>query len=143
MAERVTLTFDGKKVDADRATFVVNTRRTELGMAKNELPFVSANVRINLNDKENAPFDLIQKLFDLSMELDSSKRIKDVKIEFWRDLSQKDPAVSYSFSGWINSFRTSNVDGDSANGGNLNNYIELEMLPDTTKKGFPSITCGN
>lgn len=141
MADKVTLTFDGKKIDADRATFMVNTRKTELGMPKNELPLVSAIVRINLNDKENCPFDLVQKLFNLSIELDSTKRIKDVKIEFWNDLKQKD-AVSYSFSGWISSFRTSNLDSDSA-GGNLNNYLELELLPDTTRKGFPSITAGN
>jgi hypothetical protein len=141
MAEKVTFHFDGTKIDADRATLVVNTRRTELGMPKNELPSVSAIVRINLNDAENAPFDLIQKLFNLSLELNSEKRIKDVKIEFWRDLSQQ-KAVTYKFSGWISSFRTSNVDSDSA-GGNLNNYLELVVEPDTTKKGFPSITAGN
>jgi hypothetical protein len=147
MPEKVTFKIDSLKIDVAEATFLINAQKTDLGIPKMELPIVLANVRINLNDGKNIKREDIQKLFDLSTALDKTDRIRDITLEFWTDLSQKNPTAAYQFKGWISSFRTSNVAGDfDKNGrdrGQYNHVLDLELTPDTTEGNFKSLKFGN
>jgi hypothetical protein len=147
MPEKVTFKIDGLKIDVSRASFLIHAQRTDLGIPKMELPIVSAQVTINLNDTSNIKREDIEKLFDLSMALDKKDRIKPIVLEFWSDLAKKNPTAAYQFNGWISSFRTSNVDGDfdkgGRDGGNYNHYIVMELTPDYTDGNFKSVKFGN
>jgi hypothetical protein len=147
MPEKVTFKIDNLKIDVAEATFFIGAQRTDLGIPKMELPVVSANVRINLNDSKNIKWEDIKKLFDLSTALNKADRIKPITLEFWTDLSQQNPTAAYQFNGWISSFRTSNVAGEfeknARDGSNYNHYIVIELTPDYTDGNFKSVKFGN
>jgi hypothetical protein len=142
MAEKVTVHVGGRKIDVADATFDVRAQRTDLGIPKMEVPIVSARVRINLNDEQNCDNAAIQELFKLSTEQKKADRIKQIKLEFWTDLSKQNAAVSYEFKGWISSFRTSNVAGERGDG-RYNHFLEIEFTPDTTDSNFKCVNVGN
>lgn len=142
MAEKVTLHVGSQKLDVAEATFDVSALRTDMGIAKMEVPIILARVRINLNDEKNCDNSVIRELFRLSTEQKKADRIQEIKMEFWNDLSKQNATVSYKFKGWISSFRTSNVAGDRGNG-RYNHFIDLEFTPDTTEGNFKSVECSN
>ena len=138
-AHKASVTIDGTKINAAEAVFAMDAQRTDLGIPKMELPVVSVNVRINLNDEKNCPFQTIKKLFDLSAASNKKDRIKPIKIEFWKDLAMQDVVCTYSFQGWITSFRTSNVGVDD----NYNHVLDLQLTPDTTDGRYQEVKIGN
>src|SRR5215475_1509926 len=132
MAEKATLHVDNKlKIDVAEATFEMNTKDTHKGVPLIEVPIIVARVRINLNDEKNCNNSVIRQLFDLTTKPKKDDRIKQIKLEFWTDLSKENATVSYQFKGWISSFRTSNVTSERDNG-RYNHFLELEFTPDTT-----------
>src|SRR5215813_968957 len=80
------------------ATFLMSAQKTDLGVPKADMLNVVVHVRINLNDSKNIKREDIHKLFDLCNCLDKKDRIKEVALEFWEDLSQKDPTAAYQFN---------------------------------------------
>ncbi|MBO0856958.1 MAG: hypothetical protein J2P21_00585 [Chloracidobacterium sp.] len=129
------------------ATFLMNAPKTDLGIPKMDMLNVMVRVRINLNDSQNIKREDINQLFDLCYCLDNTARVKDVALEFWEDLSQKDPTAAYQFKGWISSFRTSNVAGDvdtqARDIARYNHVLDLELTPDTTSGNFKSLKFGS
>ena len=138
-AHKASVTIDGTKINAAEAVFAMDAQRTDLGIPKMELPIVSVNVRISLNDEKNCPFQTIKKLFDLSAATNKKDRIKPIKIEFWKDLAMQDVVCTYSFQGWITSFRTSNLGADDS----YNHVLDLELSPDITEGRYQEVKIGN
>ena len=52
-------------------------------------------------------------------------KIKPIKIEFWKDDSQQDALISYSFNGWVRRFETSNPLDFLPKSGSLSNEDQL------------------
>ena len=141
-AAKVSFHIDGTRIEAAEAVFAMNAQRTDLGIPKMELPVVSLRVKVNLNDEKACSFQTIKKLFDLTTATNKKDRIKAIKVEYWKDLSMQDPVCTYSFQGWISSFRTSNVGGEDGNG-NYNHYLDIEVFPDSTEGRYQEIKIGN
>src|SRR5260370_22482612 len=101
----------------------------------------SIRVWVDFHDDVNMPNGTLKGLFDLANVVTRDK-IKDMKIEFWKDDSHQDALCSYSFKGWISGFHTCNPDTvGSANGnaddfGNINHQLVLDLEPALNQQNF-------
>jgi hypothetical protein len=141
MPGRVSITIDGTKFNAVDAVFSMNTQKDHAGMPVLQTLNTSVQVRVDLNDDKNFPFGNIQKVFNLG-NVPNREKIKEIKVEFWKDDTMKDVICSYKFKGWISQFRTSNI--NSENGlKNFNHVLDLELTPIINKENYQEITIGN
>ena len=104
---RSTLTVDGTKIDAVWTTVRFSTRKDRAGMPEMGSLETSIRVCVDFHDDANLPHSTLKKIFDLAYVVTRDK-IKDIKIEFWKDDAHQDALCSYGFKGWISSFETSN-----------------------------------
>lgn len=104
---RTTVTIDGLKFQAVTTSVKFNTAKDRSGVA--QMGSLSTKIRVwaDLHDDVNLPFSTVKHFFDLANVVTRDK-IKPVKIEFWKDDSQQDALISYSFNAWIRRFETSN-----------------------------------
>jgi hypothetical protein len=137
MPGRVSVTIDGTKFNAVDAEFAMGTQKDHAGMPTLQTLSSSVRVRADLNDVKNIPFDTVKKLFQLGNVPDNSK-IKEIKVEFWKDDSMQDVICSYKFKGWISVYRVSNQTKD-----NMNHVLDLELTPVINKEHFQEVTIGN
>ena len=98
----------------------------------------------------------MKHLFDLSNVVTRDK-IKPIKIEFWKDDSQQDALISYSFNGWIRRFETSNpldflpkaqavsTEDLLAEGAapSLNHMLVLDLEPALNQQNFQDVRVSN
>jgi hypothetical protein len=98
----------------------------------------------------------VKHLFDLSNVVTRDK-IKPIKIEFWKDDSQQDALLSYSFNGWIRRFETSNpldflpkaqsvnTEDALAEGAapSLNHMLVLDIEPALNQQNFQAVQMSN
>ena len=84
-------------------------------------------------------------------------KIKAIKIEFWKDDSQQDALISYSFNGWIRRFETSNpldflprsvstsTEDALAEGAapSLNHMLVLDIEPALNQQNFQDVKLSN
>lgn len=139
MPGRVSVTVDGTKFNAVDAVFAMGTSKDAAGMPVLQTLTTSVHVRVDLNDDKNIPFGTIEKLFKLGNVPDRSK-IKEMKVEFWKDDSMQDVICSYKFKGWISLFRTSN----QANGASgFNHLLDMELTPIVNKENYQEVSIGN
>lgn len=116
---RCTVTIDGTKFNAVSTSIKIGTDKDKAGMAQMGSLTTEIRVWADFHDDQNLPFGSIKKFFDLANVVTRDK-IKDIKIEFWKDDSHQDALCSYSFKGWIGRFETSNPP-DSLRAMNLSN----------------------
>jgi hypothetical protein len=135
----VSCTIDGTTFTAAEAVFALEAETAHLGVAHSAVPIMSAHVRIDLNDKESCDFNTIKKLFELS-KLPQSESVKDIKIEFWVDLSDKNANCQYAFKGWISSFRTSFLGRSNTA---YNHVVDLVLSVERTQKSFGECRISN
>lgn len=153
---RTTVTIDGQKFQAVTTSVKFNTAKDRSGVA--QMGSLSTKIRIwaDLHDDVNLPFSTVKHLFDLANVVTRDK-IKPVKIEFWKDDSQQDALISYSFNGWIRRFETSNpldflprsaavstedalADGTAPS---LNHMLVLDIEPALNQQNFNEIQLSN
>ena len=60
-----------------------------------------------MHDDKNVPYSAIKKFLDMANVVVRDK-IKDMKIEYWKDDSHQDALCSYAFKGWVSRFETAN-----------------------------------
>jgi hypothetical protein len=153
---RTTVTIDGQKFQAVTTSVKFNTAKDRAGVA--QMGSLSTKIRIwaDLHDDVNLPFSTVKHLFDLANVVTRDK-IKPVKIEFWKDDSQQDALISYSFNGWIRRFETSNpldflprsaaaTTEDSLADGtapSLNHMLVLDIEPALNQQNFNEIHLSN
>jgi len=82
-------------------------------------------------------------------------KIKDVKIEFWKDDAKQDALCSYAFQGWISRLETSNpapavhgwdyVSKQKVEGalGTINHLLTLDIEPALNQANFSEIRMSN
>jgi hypothetical protein len=149
---RCTVTIDGTKFDAVSTSVRFGTDKDRSGMA--QMGSLSTNMRVwvDFHDDTNLPHSSLKKLFELANVVTRDK-IKDMKIEYWKDDSHQDALCSYSFKGWISRFETSNPHtlANGANGhdlhpaapDNLNHMLILDLEPALNQQNFKEIKLSN
>lgn len=148
---RCTVTIDGTKFNAVATSVRFTTEKDRAGMAQMGSLRTSIRVWGDFHDEQNLPNSTLKKFFDLANVVTRDK-IKDMKIEFWKDDSHQDALCSYSFKGWISRFETSNphlltrADGNGDHPGapdNLNHMLVLDLEPALNQANFKEITMSN
>lgn len=130
-----TITIDGKKFNAMSSHFEVATRHDAHGMPAMGSTACAINVVADIHDDQNVPFPVLKDLFALSHSMTKDK-IKDIKLEFWKDDSANDVICSFAFRGWISRFAMQGGDGS-------NHVLSLSLQPELSSSQFVDFTVGN
>jgi hypothetical protein len=99
------VTIDGDKFDAMSVSVGLTTQASATGKPAIGNFHTHIEVVVDIHDDVNMPFPLLFKLFGLA-KIVTSEKIKDIKIEFWKDESRQDVICSYVLQGWISHFET-------------------------------------
>jgi hypothetical protein len=142
---RSTVTIDGTKFNAVSTVVAFQTDKDRAGMP--QMGSLNTNIRVwvDFHDDTNLPHSALKKLFDLSNVVTRDK-IKDMKIEFWKDDSQQDALCSYSFKGWISAFQTCNPVSralEDAEDDRVNHLLVLDLEPAMNQQNFKDISMSN
>lgn len=142
MPGKVTCTIDGEKFNPVEATFQINSDKDGTGMPVSQTLAASVFIRIDLSQGVNFPFQTIKKLFELS-NLPTYDKVKPMKIEFWKgNETNKNVICSYSFKGWVSSFRTSSFGGE-VGGQSFDHTLELELACVLNEPNYSDFRIGN
>jgi len=140
---RSTVTIDGTKFDAISTQVIFSTAKDRAGMP--EMGSLKTNIRVwaDFHDDKNLPFGSLSKFFDLANVVTRDK-IKEVKIEFWKDDKHEDALCTFKFQGWISNLETSNP-ALEANGDlpSMNHMIVLDLEPVMNQQNFQEISISN
>jgi len=143
---RSTVTVDGNKFDCVSVSVAFQTEKDRSGMPQMGSLSTSIKAYVDFHDNQNLPFSTLKSLFDLSNVVTRDK-IRDVKIEFWKDDSHQDALASYNFKGWISSFHTLNPyqkdDATTADHIGLNHLLVLELEPAMNQMNYKDINFSN
>lgn len=141
---RTTITVDGTKFDAVWASVRFFTQKDRAGIPEMGGLQTSIKACVNLDDDTNLPHTALKKLFDLG-NIVTRDKVKDVKIEFWKDDAHQNAVCSYSLKGWIAGFETtSNPPADGSGPGlHLNHVLVLDIEPVLNQQNIKEIKMGN
>lgn len=137
---RSTVTVDGTKFDAVSTQVTFTTAKDRAGMPQMGSLQTEIKVWVDFHDDTNLPHAALKKLFDLANVVTRDK-VKDIKIEFWKDDAHQDALCSYSFKGWISGFQTCNPSGDG--NGSLNHLLVLDLEPALNQANFKDVNMSN
>ena len=148
---RSTVTIDGNKFDAVSTSVRFGTLKDRAGMPEMGSLTTKVRVWVDFHDDTNMPFGTFKTLFTLA-NIVTRDKIKDIKIEFWKDETKQDALCSYSFKGWISEFETSNPMADSSPQtdssstspySTINHLLYMELEPALDQQNFTDITFSN
>jgi hypothetical protein len=130
-----TITVDGAQL---------NAFSTQVGLAAvsdaNGMPSMGSltsamDFSADMHDTVNVPFSTVRKYFDLA-NVPTKDKIKDIKIEFWKDEHRKDPIFTLSFRGWVSSWCVSS-------GGGSNHVLSISLQPTLNQQNYYDLQIGN
>jgi len=144
---RSTCTIDGTQFDAMEISVVFETAKDRAGMPQMGSLRTSIKVIADFHDDKNLPFGTLSKLFDLA-KVATRDKVKDIKLEYWKDDSKQDALCSYKFKGWVSSFHTCNPAGTDSglatdNNPNLNHMLILDLEPSLNQQNFKDVSLSN
>ena len=139
---RSTVTIDGTKFNAVSSMVAFQTDKDRAGMPQMGSLHTSIKVWVDFHDDTNLPHSSLKKLFDLANVVTRDK-IKDMKIEFWKDDSQQDALCSYKFKGWISGFHTCNPSNGKDSSAAVNHLLELDLEPAMNQQNFKEVSMSN
>jgi hypothetical protein len=154
---RCTVTIDGTKFDAVSTSVTFGTEKDKAGMPQMGSLTTEIRVWADFHDDTNIPFSAVSKFFTLANVVTRDK-IKDIKIEFWRDDSHQDALCSYGFKGWVSRFETSNSNEFTKGMGlggeeddkdfqglvpDLNHLLVLDLEPVLNQENFAEVKMSN
>jgi hypothetical protein len=148
---RSTVTIDGTKFDAASCSVSVNTLTDNKGMPEMGSMTTAIRVLADFHDEQNLPNASLKKFFDLANVVTRDK-IKEIKIEFWKDENKQDALCSYKFKGWISRFETANpmatfVPGssgtDTSPHSTINHLLLLDLQPAMNQQNYTELSIGN
>lgn len=137
---RSTVTIDGTKINAVSTVVSFQTEKDRAGMPQMGSLHTNIRVWVDFHDDTNLPHSSLKKLFDLANVVTRDK-VKDMKIEFWKDDSQQDALCSYSFKGWISAFHTCNPGHTDDSG--VNHLLVLDLEPSLNQQNFKDVSMSN
>jgi hypothetical protein len=142
---RSTITVDGTKFDAVSVVVAFQTDKDRAGMPQMGSLHTDIRVWVDFHDDTNLPHAGLKKLFEMANVVTRDK-VKDIKIEFWKDDSHQDALCSYKFKGWISSFHTCNP-GEGAFAGKkddqINHLLVLDLEPALNQQNFKDVSMSN
>ena len=142
---RSTVTVDGNKFNAVSVVVAFQTDKDRAGMPQMGSLHTDIRVWVDFHDDTNLPHGTLKKLFDLSNVVTRDK-VKDIKIEFWKDDAHQDALCSYSFKGWISAFQTCNPGAGSFQGAQndqINHLLVLDLEPALNQQNFKDVSMSN
>jgi hypothetical protein len=148
---RCTVTIDGTKFNAISASVYFKTDKDVAGMPQMGSLLTAVRVFADFHDEVNLPYSAVKKFFDLA-NVATRDKIKDMKVEFWKDDSHQDALCTYQFKGWLSGFETSNPhtlanpdtnDEHPVPPSNVNHLLVLDLEPVLNQKEFKEITMSN
>jgi hypothetical protein len=144
---RSSCTVDGNKFDAVEMFVAFETAKDRAGMPQMGSLKTTIRVVVDFHDDKNMPYGTLSKLFDLANVVTRDK-IKDMKIEFWKDDAHSDALCVYKFKGWISNFHTANPAGGDADAQgnaipNLNHMLIMDLEPVLNQQNFQEIALSN
>lgn len=148
---RSTVTIDGKKFDAVSSSVAFSTLKDRAGMPEMGSLQTNIKVYVDFHDDGNLPHGTLKSLFELANVV-TREKIKDIKIEFWKDDAKQDALCSYNFKGWISKFETLNpmpnysaqsTNGDLSPYSTINHLLMLELEPALNQQNFREIKMSN
>ena len=89
----------------------------------------------DMHDTGNVPFTSIQKFFELA-NLPTRDKIKEIKLEFWKDDNRTYALCSMSFKGWISSWTITSGNGS-------NHVLHISLQPALNKNYYHDLRLGN
>jgi len=141
---RSTVTIDNTKFNAVSVVVAFRTDKDRAGMPQMGSLHTDIRVWVDFHDDANLPHAALKKLFNLSNVVTRDK-IKDMKIEFWKDDSHQDALCSYSFKGWISAFQTCNPIGadEKAEDEQINHLLVIDLEPALNQQNFKDVSMSN
>ena len=144
---RCTVSIDGTKFNAVSAIVAFQTDKDRAGMPQMGSLETDIRVWVDFHDDTNFPHASMKKIFELANVVTRDK-IKDMKIEFWKDDSHKDALCAYAFKGWVAGFHTCNPDGgamvqDQNDLNNVNHLLVLDLEPALNQQNFKDVRMSN
>jgi hypothetical protein len=148
---RSTVTIDGTKFDAVSCSVAVSTLTDNKGMPEMGSLTTAIRVLADFHDDQNLPNSTLTKLFSLANVVTRDK-IKDMKIEFWKDEGKQDALCSFKFKGWISRFETANplptaspgsTAADTSPYSTVNHLLLLDLQPALNQQNFTELSIGN
>lgn len=143
---RSTCTIDGNKFDCLSISVSFATDKDRSGMP--QMGSLQTNIRayVDFHDDQNIPYSTMNSLFSLANVV-TKEKVKDIKLEFWKDDSHQDALCSYSFKGWISGFHTMNPyqSTESSRSGDtgVNHILVLDLEPSLNQQNFSDISLSN
>ena len=143
---RSTCTIDGNKFDCLSVSVSFATDKDRAGMP--QMGSLQTNIRayVDFHDDQNMPYSTMNSLFSLANVVTKDK-VKDIKVEFWKDDSHNDALCSYSFKGWISGFHTLNPyqseTAVKAGETGVNHVLVLDLEPSLNQQNFSEIQLSN
>ena len=129
------VTIDGDKFDAESVSVGFTTLSNIHGLPMMGTLHTSIEVVVDIHDDKNMPFGTLRKLFDLAKVVTRDK-IKDIKIEFWKDENRQDVICTYALTGWINHFQMHSAGGAS-------HTLVMSIQPTLDPQSYPIIDMSN
>ena len=146
---RSTLTFDGAVLPCISIRVSFATTRDHQGMPNMGSLDTQVRCWIDFHDSEQVQYSHLQSLFDAANVVTQDK-IKDAKIEFWKDDSQQDALCSYQFKGWVkglqmvNPVATPGQQRDNVqNDGGVNHMLIVDLHPAMDNQNVQNIQLSN
>jgi hypothetical protein len=130
-----TVTIDGQSFDSLSSHVEVSTVHDDKGLPVMGTLKTAINAIVDIHDDVNMPFGTLSQLFDLANMVTRDK-VKDIKVEYWKDDAKQDALCSFSFRGWISQYSVT-----SGAGGN--HTLRLQLQPELNSQQFVQIKMGN
>lgn len=130
-----TITVDGVKLNAFSTQVGVSTIVDTNGMPAMATQVCAMDFSADMHDTGNVPFATLKKYFDLA-NVATKDKIKDIKIEFWKDENRHDALCTLSFKGWISSWNVSS-------GGGSNHVLSVSIQPALDQQNYHDLQFGN
>jgi hypothetical protein len=130
-----TVTIGDYKFHALSASVSFATTSDRIGMPMIGSFVPTIQISVNLDDKQNMPFEMLKNLFDLA-KLVNKDKIKDIKIQFWQDENAEDVICVYNLKGWISHWHTSSGEGS-------NHLLLMSIQPALDQNNYSDLTISN
>ena len=130
-----TITVDGVKLNAFSTQVGLATVSDTNGMPSMGSLTCAMDFSADMHDTVNVPFATVKKYFDLA-NVPTKDKIKDVKIEFWKDEHRADAICTLSFRGWISAWNVSS-------GGGSNHVLSVSIQPALDQQNYHDLQLGN
>ena len=129
------ISIDALKVDAFSTLSGISAVSDGTGMPLMGSMASTFEFSIDVHNQDVIPFTTVKTLFELCNQPTKDK-IKDIKIEYWKNDEHDGAIISLAFKGWISSWTISS-------GGGSNHILSITLQPQLDKSQYLNVQIGN